>query len=169
MEGIHRQATLLFVLNSKLYQEIPPPSWKSSETEVVYALVERIFMVVVHLSYIQTHILSKIIPKLYTNRQLTSRFSIVIMKTLSDLISHYKSKKCWLILGYALCPIFSLLNHSCMANCRYDMAKDNSQSPYEEFYKIEICKVGPQCKSKSQLNLSSHYRVFLLTFYGNML
>jgi hypothetical protein len=36
MEGIHRQATLLFVLNSKLYQEIPPPSWKSSETEVVY-------------------------------------------------------------------------------------------------------------------------------------
>ncbi len=38
MEGIHRQATLLFVLNSKLYQEIPPPSWKSSETEVVYGL-----------------------------------------------------------------------------------------------------------------------------------
>jgi hypothetical protein len=36
MEGVHRQATLLFVLNSKLYQEIPPPSWKSSETEVVY-------------------------------------------------------------------------------------------------------------------------------------
>jgi hypothetical protein len=36
MEGIHRQATLLFVLNRKLYQEIPPPSWKSSETEVVY-------------------------------------------------------------------------------------------------------------------------------------
>ncbi len=36
MEGIRRQATLLFVLNGKLYQEIPPPSWKSSETEVVY-------------------------------------------------------------------------------------------------------------------------------------
>ena len=40
MEGIHRQATLLFVLNSKLYQEIPPPSWKSSETEVVYETVK---------------------------------------------------------------------------------------------------------------------------------
>jgi len=40
MEGIHRQATLLFVLNSKLYQEIPPPSWKSSETEVVYVRVK---------------------------------------------------------------------------------------------------------------------------------
>ncbi len=37
MEGVHRQATLLFVLNSKLYQEILPPSWKCSETEVVYA------------------------------------------------------------------------------------------------------------------------------------
>ena len=25
--------------------------------------------------------------------------------------------------GYALCPVFSLLNHNCVANCRYDMAK----------------------------------------------
>ena len=28
--------------------------------------------------------------------------------------------------GYALCPVFSLLNHSCLANCRYDMAKNNT-------------------------------------------
>jgi hypothetical protein len=27
--------------------------------------------------------------------------------------------------GYGLCPLFSLLNHSCLANCRYDMAKGN--------------------------------------------
>lgn len=31
------------------------------------------------------------------------------------------------ILGYALCTLFSLLNHSCMANCRYDISRDNSQ------------------------------------------
>jgi hypothetical protein len=31
--------------------------------------------------------------------------------------------------GYALCPVFSLLNHSCLANCRYDMAKDNDKVP----------------------------------------
>ena len=29
--------------------------------------------------------------------------------------------------GYALCPVFSLLNHSCLANCRYDMAKGNAR------------------------------------------
>ena len=29
--------------------------------------------------------------------------------------------------GYALCPVFSLLNHNCVANCRYDMAKGNEK------------------------------------------